>query len=148
MAFKRKIQPSQCSQWDRFYAPDQKRPKTDQSAQSLPVLVNVKVQHLRPRGYASFEEWAAVEGHVYIGREVQHVNAPRSIWANPFSVRKYNRTDALRWYKNRISNDEALMSRIDELRTATELGCWCDPQPCHGGVLLSILRERRTNYDK
>jgi hypothetical protein len=37
----------------------------------------------------------------------------------------------------------SLLSRLAELR-GRALACWCAPEPCHGDVLLQLLR---SNHD-
>ena len=55
------------------------------------IIVNVKVQYIRPR-YANLKEWVEDESNIYIGRggvvfiDGQRFPKKQSIWANPFKV--------------------------------------------------------------
>ena len=116
----------------------------------LPTVVNVRVAELRKRGYNSFEEWAAVPGHVYIGRNMcAYVpGTTKSKWANPFPVKKFaDEVEPVRAccqaYYDYVVADKALLWQIDELASATELGCWCKPEMCHGDVLTYLLDLKR-----
>lgn len=60
-----------------------------------------------------------------------------SKWQNPFSVKKYGREKALELYKEHILNH--LYNDLHELE-GKELGCWCKPEPCHGDILLDLLK--------
>lgn len=78
---------------------------------------------------------------VYIGRP--------GPWGNPFShkddtiaqFRVSSREEAIKMY------EEWLISRPDIVKKARQelkgkvLGCWCDPQACHGHVLAHIANE-------
>lgn len=70
---------------------------------------------------------------VYIGRP--------SKWGNPFRIGvDGTRAEVLRQYEDHVRHDEALMAALPELRNKV-LGCWCDPHPCHGHVLVRLLEE-------
>ena len=98
-------------------------------------VVNVSVKHIRP-AYKNVQEWITEDNHVYIGRACHYVGVSASAWANPYSVKKYGREEALRLYKTYVQ--ENLIDRLEELRDKT-LGCWCSPEKCHGDVLLELL---------
>lgn len=76
---------------------------------------------------------------VYIGRP--------SKWGNPFShlkselaeYRVHNRHDSIQKYAHWIIYQEELLDDIHEL-DGKVLGCFCDPEPCHGSI-LSLLAE-------
>ena len=90
-------------------------------------------------------------GDTYIGRRVPRlgffVDSP---WANPFRIDEiYTREESIRWFEDwvRTSNaTEAVWCRehIGELH-GKRLACWCHPKPCHGQVLLQLLREAEIN---
>ena len=73
---------------------------------------------------------------VYIGREcyMGGWKLPRSIWHNPFSVKNYGLQNALNMYEQYLCNSPELMGQLYTLQGKT-LGCWCDPNPCHGHIL-------------
>ena len=104
-----------------------------------PIIVNVKKAELQKRGFSDFMAWNQVEGHVYIGRNMDFYvkGTKKSKWCNPFSVKKYGLDECLRLYEAHVK--ENLMGSLDELRGKKELGCWCKPGRCHGDVLLKLL---------
>lgn len=81
---------------------------------------------------------------IYIGRP--------SKWGNPFShkdgtLAKYKVStvnEAIQKYEEFIRSNEVLMNSISELKDVT-LGCWCHPNPCHGDVLIKLVKERFSN---
>lgn len=107
----------------------------------------VRKAELAKRGYASFEEWASVPGHVYIGRSMEHYvpGTAQSVWANPFNVKRHGRDECIRLYEEQLRASPELMRRLGELAAASELGCWCAPEPCHGDVLVKLLAEAEAN---
>lgn len=70
---------------------------------------------------------------VYIGRG--------SKWGNPFVIgRDGTREEVIGFYREWIRKQPSLLASLGELRGKV-LGCWCAPKPCHGEVLLELLRE-------
>jgi hypothetical protein len=70
-------------------------------------------------------------------------------WGNPFFLvhdtplmRDAVINDYEKWVRQRLS-DGAL--DIEELVDADRLGCWCKPKPCHGDVLVKIIKERNSD---
>ena len=107
-------------------------------------VVNVSVRALRARGYASLVEWLAADPrHVYIGRSLEHYvrGAHASLWANPYTVKRFGRDGALARYREHVEASDDLLAALPELADAV-LGCWCAPERCHGHVLLELLAER------
>ena len=79
----------------------------------------------------------------YIGRAVKRGgwNLEASIWANPFKVEPGRPPgSALSAYEQHVRSNPALMHQIPSLMGKT-LGCWCKPYPCHGDVLVKLVRE-------
>ena len=80
---------------------------------------------------------------VYIGRrqwcgkEVFEM----SPWANPFSVKRYGREEAIKRYEHKLRSKPELLVRLPELEGKI-LACWCKPKACHGDVLLRLIEER------
>jgi hypothetical protein len=113
---------------------------------TLPTVISCKGPSLASRGYDSFETWAAVPGHIYIGRDMSRFinGAVGSKWGNPFKetsgMTLEERIDA---YEAMVRGTPSLMCALHELEGARELGCWCAPHPCHGHVLVRLLSERR-----
>lgn len=84
---------------------------------------------------------------VYVGREFRKwgYNFDASPWGNPFFLHgEDTRDDILQKYetyiRERLLKEPALFEQFLDLRGKT-LGCWCKPKPCHGDVLVKIMRE-------
>lgn len=103
-------------------------------------VINCKVASLRPRGYQNFQEWEAKATNLYIGRNVFYVKAPKSKWANPFTVKEYGREKCLEKYEEYVRKGP-LWEQLKELEGIEELGCWCCPEGCHGDILIRLYKE-------
>ena len=81
---------------------------------------------------------------IYIGRELYYPNArfSQSKWANPFRVKIYGRKKSLELYEKHIRNTPRLWNALDELEGKI-LGDWCKPKPCHGDILIKLLKEKK-----
>ncbi len=80
---------------------------------------------------------------VYIGRQISRGgwNLPQSKWHNPFTRRNSGPTESLvEKYRKYVEADEELMGALHELKGKT-LGCWCKPKPCHGDVLVELVKK-------
>ena len=72
---------------------------------------------------------------VYIGRP--------SPWGNPYRIGPDGtRDEVIKKYEEHVRRDAWLMAALPSLAGKT-LGCWCHPKPCHGEVLIKILKEMR-----
>jgi hypothetical protein len=79
---------------------------------------------------------------IYIGRP--------SKWGNPYTHIKDRETkaefivdtreEAIAKYRDYILKNETLMNSLHELEGKI-LGCWCYPNPCHGEVLIDLVRK-------
>ena len=79
---------------------------------------------------------------VYIGRP--------SFWENPYTHIKGRQTlakwvvktreEALNLYREHVLSSPEMLGRLPELK-GKRLGCWCHPKPCHGEVLIQLLRQ-------
>lgn len=70
---------------------------------------------------------------IYIGRP--------SKWGNPFEIgRDGDRDEVIRKYDDWIRQQPELMNSIHELDDKI-LACWCAPLPCHGEILIKIIKE-------
>ena len=71
---------------------------------------------------------------VYIGRP--------SKWGNPFKEgRDGTREEVIELFRGYILRHPTLLfDLVDELKGKV-LGCWCSPKPCHGDVLVELLRK-------
>lgn len=84
------------------------------------------------------------EYDVYIGR--------KSIWGNPYShlasklsvMRTATREEAIEKYEIYIRSKPDLLAQLHTLEGKT-LGCFCKPKPCHGDVLMKLLKELPIN---
>lgn len=73
---------------------------------------------------------------IYIGRPNRGM--PGSKWANPFHIgRDGDRAEVITKYARWIVTQKHLMDSLHELRGKI-LGCWCDPQACHGHFLMYL----------
>ena len=71
---------------------------------------------------------------VFIGRP--------SKWGNPFAVgRDGTREQVIRMYEVHLRHNPRLLADLPEL-VGKVLGCYCAPLPCHGEVLLKLLKEQ------
>lgn len=88
---------------------------------------------------------------VYIGRN--RANQPPNIWGNPFHIGKDgSRAEVIEKYRQHIQQ-KLQMGKItlDQLKEldGKRLGCWCHPLPCHGDVLIEMIKARNlTFYDE
>lgn len=75
---------------------------------------------------------------VYIGRA--WAGLLQSKWHNPFHEWQYGRKRCIELYEAYVRGSSDLMSEIPELVDQV-LGCWCYPEPCHGDVLVKLVKE-------
>lgn len=110
----------------------------------MTTIINIKKKELQKKGINDFEDWISKPNTVYIGRnmEVYVAGAKKSIWANPFSIKKYGLDTCLQLYEEYIKNNKSLYYRLSELE-GKELGCWCKPNKCHGDILIKLLKYKR-----
>ncbi len=77
--------------------------------------------------------------YVYIGRG--------SIWGNPFKIGKDGtRQEVIIEYEKYVMGRPELMADLPRLESQV-LGCYCKPKPCHGDILVKLLRERGQKDD-
>ena len=111
-------------------------------------IVNVKVAYIRPE-YKNLKEWMDDPQNVYIGRRgIVFIDGSRfpahdSIWHNPFKLGKDgDREEVIEKYKNyitdRLISEPELREKLKELK-GKNLGCWCNPEKCHGDVLADLI---------
>lgn len=63
-------------------------------------------------------------------------------WGNPFRIgRDGARDEVIAKYEAWLRSRPDLLARLPEL-AGKRLGCWCAPLPCHGDVLVRLVRER------
>jgi len=122
------------------------------SSEDKTYVVNVKVSHIRPK-YANLQEWCKDINNIYIGRKgIVFINGTRypnkdSIWANPYKINKEsNRNYVLEKYENYITEKLKNPEMVKELMKlkGKNLGCWCNPENCHGDILVKLIKK----YDK
>ena len=82
--------------------------------------------------------------YIYIGRENRTYGLQTSFWANPFKPQNYkNPQDCLEAYRAHIEPHFTQFSGVLETQRALAnviLVCWCKPGPCHGDVLIELLK--------
>ena len=110
--------------------------------------VNVKKVALYQKGYKCLLDWSLNPNHIYIGRCMEHYvkGARGSKWQNPFTVNRYGLEKCLELYEEKIRRTPELMEAIPELE-GMELGCWCNPSPCHGDILIKLFKEINCDGD-
>jgi hypothetical protein len=114
-------------------------------------IENVKVQFIRPKGYQNLQAWIADKNNVYIGRAgvifIDNQRFPKepSPFCNPYKIGKDGtRADVLHKYTTFITNKIEQSSEFKNNLLALQgkhLGCWCHPEPCHGDILLALLKK-------
>jgi len=64
-----------------------------------------------------------------------------SKWGNPFQIgRDGDRELVIKLYEIHLRRRPDLLAALPEL-AGKRLGCHCKPEPCHGDVLVKLLRE-------
>jgi hypothetical protein len=64
-----------------------------------------------------------------------------SKWGNPFQIgRDGNRERVIEMYEVHIRHRPDFLADLPEL-IGKRLGCYCKPLPCHGDVLVKLLKE-------
>ncbi len=71
--------------------------------------------------------------YIYIGRP--------SKWGNPFIIGKDGtREEVIERYRLYIITKPKLIAALPELK-GKDLVCWCAPLPCHGDILIDLVRD-------
>jgi hypothetical protein len=80
------------------------------------------------------------EGAVYVGRAAPGLRA--SPFANPFTVKKHGRAEAVRLYREDLMGNPQLLAQARRDLADKDLACWCSPaQLCHADILLEVANE-------
>jgi hypothetical protein len=124
-------------------------------------VVNCKVAFLRPK-YNNLEEWVNDdENNVYIGRagvvfiedkktgKKERFPKQASEFQNPFKIGKDGTRDEVidkfrKYIVAKLGSDSNLKDALLKME-GKKLGCWCAPEPCHGNVLLELIKHYK-NY--
>jgi len=70
---------------------------------------------------------------VYIGRP--------SKWGNPYIIGPDGtREEVIQKYERHVRTSKILMNALPSL-AGKVLGCWCPPKPCHGEILIKLVKE-------
>lgn len=109
------------------------------------IVTNISKKSLNENGYNNFEEWNKNERHVYIGRNTKCFK--KSIWANPFTVKKYGIEGCLEKYKEHIKSNPELMKQLFTL-DGKVLGCIFEGNRCHGDILIELIEEQKKEYSE
>jgi hypothetical protein len=85
-------------------------------------------------------------GDVYIGRYNARYGLVASPFANPFPITASQDRDVVlekydEYIRGRISREMPLKIHLISLADADRLVCWCAPLPCHGDILVKIMKE-------
>lgn len=83
---------------------------------------------------------------VYIGRAMPGFQA--SPFANPFKIGDDGtRAEVIAkyevWLREQLRNSPFLTQALIAL-DGKVLGCWCAPKPCHGDVMIKLIKELKT----
>lgn len=75
-------------------------------------------------------------GSVYIGRP--------SPFGNPYPINETTtREEAIRkyeeYFKKEMLTNKIFRAKVEKLRGAASLVCWCSPLPCHGNIIARYL---------
>ena len=87
------------------------------------------------------EELAYIGDHQYQGGW----KLKQTKWYNPYHKllkQGYTREQVLLMYKEYLLKNEQLLNDLPELKGKT-LGCWCNPEACHGDVLIELVEAGR-----
>lgn len=120
------------------------------------AVVNCKVKFLRPQ-YNNLKEWMDDDNNMYIGRagivfiqnketkNIERFPKQSSDFANPYKIgNDGTREEVIQKYKKYIEKQlEQSPKLVIQLRSLKDknLGCWCYPEPCHGDVLLDLIKK-------
>lgn len=81
--------------------------------------------------------------HVYIGRACPTRRLAASPWANPFKLvgpGRMTRAESIAAYRRYLVLDRPdLIVLARQLLAGRVLACWCEPEPCHGDVLVEWI---------
>lgn len=76
---------------------------------------------------------ASTSSRVFIARP--------SKWGNPFVIgRDGDRMDVIEKYGFWLMTQPRLLASLRELQ-GKDLLCWCDPEPCHGHILIELAND-------
>ncbi len=112
-------------------------------------VVNCKVKYIRPK-YNNLKEWMNDPNNIYIGRggvvfiDKKRFPAQASKFANPYKVGKDGtRKEVIDKYRtyitHQLKDDKNFQTELASIK-GKNIGCWCHPYPCHGNVLLELLK--------
>lgn len=77
----------------------------------------------------------------YIGRAMPRQGLKGSPFGNPYRIGKDgDGPTVLRKYQDHILSRPELIARLPALKGKI-LACWCKPGPCHGDVLIRLIKE-------
>lgn len=66
-----------------------------------------------------------------------------TIFGNPYPLYWESERDrVIKEYEVYLLKSPTLLRNLQILAKAERLGCWCKPKPCHGDVIIKIMKER------
>jgi hypothetical protein len=109
----------------------------------------LRVAELRKEGFTDLRDWLSHKNNMHVLRngrifihkdgEKEIFHYPRSPWHNPFTLKEYTLDESLRLYREHIGRLVAENKlHLEELRGKT-LGCYCETDKCHAGVLVELV---------
>jgi len=84
---------------------------------------------------------------VRLGGDMYHPKVPAGAvrvsrptrWGNPYPVKAYGRTNALRLYRTRMDLNPELVEAARRELAGKDLACWCKPgELCHADIWLEV----------
>lgn len=120
-------------------------------------VVNCKVKYIRPK-YNNLKEWINDDNNYYIGRnrvviiDKQRYPDELSEFANPYKISdNMTRKQVIKKYETyiirKLNKNISLVKKLLKL-DGKNLGCWCYPEPCHGDILIKLIKKYKKKYIK
>jgi len=118
------------------------QPTENSSRLVAPIVVNF---YNVSKHWNQYEEQWDSEQYLYIGRTNTTFMLGGSFWRNEVPIRSgTTREQTIAMYRQRICNDIPYLERLPDL-TGKILVCWCEPEACHGDVLVELWWEHVGN---
>ncbi len=82
-----------------------------------------------------FRGWRKPAGTVTVARP--------SRWGNPYHVRDFGRTEAIRRYRELLESAPEVLDEARAELAGRNLACWCKlTEPCHADILLELVNRQ------
>ena len=107
-------------------------------------------QSQRETTVVNLKHYVGIVKPEYIGKQYSDKKGTwkESVFANPFLVGKDgNREQCLKKYEKHVRSSPEIWRELPNLKGKV-LGCWCHPKPCHGDILIKLIRESEQKKGK